>query len=244
MNNFPIHLPNLFLMNKTKWLTLFLLFLLSIGCKEGNKLKKILVDYHTDMSTAFPGWENPGPMKINQADSIEQHITFLEQFTDKLANIDSTKLETTEFQIWKTELETLQAKKQFWENYFRDPSAFDLTPFFINLTGDSPDTLKNLRLITVELEKVPRHFETAKKLLYAPDPGKSAIAVQKQIIFLRFLQIDLPGILKTNRLTQVEQKKLAENIQKAKIASKDYIGFCESLIFEHFDSTIVRPQEE
>ena len=231
-------------MTKTKWLTLFLLFLLSSSCKESNKLKKILVNYHTDLNTAFPGWENPGPMKINQGDSIEQHIAFLEQFTKKLANIDSTKLETTEFEIWKTELENIQAKKQFWENYFSDPSAFDLTPFFINLTGASPDTLKNLRLISVELAKVPQHFETAKKLLDAPDPGKSAIAVQKQIFFLRFLQIDLPDILKTSRLPRAEQKKLEENIQKAKIASKAYISFCESVIFEHFDSTIVRPQEE
>jgi hypothetical protein len=91
---------------------------------------------------------------------------------------------------------------------------------------------------------VPKHFEKAKMMITAPAPNSSALAVQKQLLFLRFLQNDLPDLMKNANIEEQDRAELTARIRNAKLASKDFIGFCESLIFEHFDSTLIRPQQE
>jgi hypothetical protein len=220
------------------------LALLLLGCNEEKKLKDILVDYNTEMTDKFPEGDHPNPLTIGQGAFISRRIALLEQFEQKLMAIDSSKLEESGNQILKGELTALSTQKYFWQNYYKDPSAFDVTGYFQNQLSNTTDTILFLQQMSAELEKVPEHFENAKKIITSPDPDKSALSVQQQILFLRFLQIDLPDIIKSSDLPDKDKSTLLSRIKASKIASKDFIGFCESLIFEHFDSTFVRPQNQ
>lgn len=233
-------------MNTLSRFFLLLLLVVSLtGCSEKRKLKNILVDYQTVQNEHFSNWVNPGPMlAINSSDSIRIYIDFLKSFEDKLLALDSTKLEPTSLEIWQNEVFVLKEQQQYWENFFQDPSAFDVTGHFKDLLFNSSDTLKNLRQISSALGMVPEHFERAKEVLVQPDPDRSSIAVQKQLLFLRFLQVELPDILDNVKMPAEELKELESKAQDAKMASKDFIGFCESLIFEHFDTLMTRPPVE
>ncbi len=229
----------------SRFLLLTLMVILLSGCSEKRKLKNILVDYQTEQTEHFSNWINPGPLlAINGADSIRIYLDFLKSFEHKLLALDSSKLESVSLEIWQNELLVLREQQQYWDNFFQDPSAFDVTGHFKALLNNSTDTLKNLQKVSSALSVVPEHFKRAKEVLIHPDPDKSSIAVQKQLLFLRFLQVELPEIMDQAHLPVEEQKLLEAQVRNAKMASKDFIGFCESLIFEHFDTLMTRPPVE
>lgn len=213
-----------------------------MGCGEEKNLKSILTEYQTEINNNFDNWQVPNPLEVSKDASISKRIATLEKFENKLAAIDTLQLEKTELQILNRELELIRTQKSFWQNYYNDPSAFDLTNYYKNIIEQEKDTLKALKILSTELAKAPEHFESAKQLLITPDPEKSALSVQKQLLFLRFLQIELPELIQGSQLSDSEKEQMGKIVKEAKLAAKDYIGYCESLIFEHLDSTIVRPE--
>ena len=179
-------------------LFIFLAAIFFTSCSEEKKLKKILVDLHSQQNENFQKWNNPGPLDITEQDSIQLYLDFLISFQDNLQTIDTTKLEKPAYAIWRNELNNIQTQQQFWDNLFSDPSAFDLTNYFKDLLERPGESTQKLFTISEALELVPQHFEKAKTMLTAPNPDKSSIAVQQQILFLRFLQIELPVMVKKN----------------------------------------------
>lgn len=227
------------------YFSLFFIFLLFSSCSEQNKLKSSLVDFHTQQNELFQQWINPGPLAVtSKQDSLDLYLDFLLSFEEELKTIDTNRLEAPAYAIWQNELEAIQEERLRWENSFSDPSSFDLTLYFRTLASGQENDPQRLGQISTALELVPTHFEHAKNMITTPDPDKSALAVQQQLLFLRFLQIDLPDIVKNSQISGKELSTLEKRIKNAKMASKDYIGFCESLIFEYFDTTLTRPQLE
>jgi hypothetical protein len=223
---------------------LFPILLLVIGCSEETRLKNTLSDYQVTLNKNYSHWENPAPLFLAEKDSIDIFLKFLRSAENQLMTIDTLALELSAYAIWQNELQFIREKQEQWSNLFSNPAAFDVTGHFTGIINGSDNIEEKLSMVSAALELIPAHFEKAKKIITAPDPSRSSLAVQKQLLFLRFLQIDLPDLMKTANLPAEKRQELTSRIRKAKLASKDYIGFCESLIFEHFDSTLIRPQQE
>lgn len=215
------------------------------SCSENAKLEKLLDRHHDDFHSIFYEWQPPNPINISHTDSLTARIDFISQHQIKLSKIDSNQLNDFKRKEWRNFHNRLEEEKQHWQSYFHDPSLFDVTNYLKNtlLTQETlGDTLQYLQALKKELSRVPQHFERIKQIINQAEPDKANLAVQKQILFLRFLQLELPRFLEQSALYQTEKDAVTSEVRLVELAIKDFIGFCESLVFEHFEEEIRRKE--
>jgi hypothetical protein len=96
------------------------------------------------------------------------------------------------------------------------------------------------RLIDINrrLEMAEPYYQAAKFNLRRPSPERSQLASQKQILGLRLLSVDLPDSIRLSSLKREQYQYLLTTSRAAHLQIKDYIAFCESIWFEHLDSTL------
>lgn len=168
---------------------------------------------------------------------LEQYRLLAESFQE----INPDGLEISNQQRWNRYAAELKAALESREHLAEDPAAFDIGGTLSFLLKSDAGALDG-RLTRVEkcLTQAPAYYETAKTLLRRPDPERTLLAIEKQLQTLRLLRDSLPALLAIAGLEEPSKERISKKAYFAKLAVKDYLAFCESLHFEHSDTTLVR----
>jgi len=166
--------------------------------------------------------------------TLEQYHVLSESFQE----INPAGLEKHNQQRWNRYAADLKAVLESREHLAEDPAAFDIGGTLESLL--QMDSEMRLQRLETCLASAPAYYETAKTLLRRPDPERTLLAIEKQLQTLRLLRDSLPALLAASRLDEASEQSFLEKTYRAKLAVKDYLAFCESLHFEHSDTTLVR----
>lgn len=128
------------------------------------------------------------------------------------------------------------------QQYRHDPSTYNLGGALKQvLAAKQAPLARRLKAIKMQMEQAPRYYGYAKANIHAPIPERCRLAAEKQRLTLDFLSNELQDSLGRLERNEAEARQFQATVEKARIAVKDYLAFCESLYFEHQDSLINRP---
>jgi hypothetical protein len=120
-----------------------------------------------------------------------------------------------------------------------DPTYYDLRETFVLILKKENTTVeKRLEILESNLKKVPEYYSAAIESLKTPDPGKLQEAIEQQIQFYTFLDKKVLTVFQKSNLTKNQLTQLESLIFQVQLSVKDFIAFCKSAAFEHFDKAL------
>ncbi|HMN90747.1 MAG TPA: hypothetical protein PKD70_13850 [Saprospiraceae bacterium] len=121
----------------------------------------------------------------------------------------------------------------FLQQLKRNPALYNLGgELKATLSNDSVPLVARLERIGRQLALAPTYYANAKDYLTLPDTTRLELAIRKQLYALQWFNMDLQDSLQIAALPPAPRDTLEQRLQQARIAVKDYIAFCRSLLFE------------
>jgi len=178
---------------------------------------------------------------IPSAEEVRRELEQYRMLAESFNEIRISALEKSNRERWNHYASELKAALANRDHLIEDPAVFDIGGTLGALLQPGSGVLSE-RLTRIEkcLAHAPAYYETAKALLQRPDPERTLLAIEKQLQTLRLIRDALPELLETAALDETSKQSFLEKTYRAKLAVKDYLAFCESLHFEHSDTTLVR----
>ncbi len=122
-----------------------------------------------------------------------------------------------------------------------DPSSYNLGAYLkITLAQSGIPINERLRTISKQMQAADAYYAAARNNLIHPDPERTRTAIQKHLLILDFFDNELQDSLIAHGIDVHDRPELSKGIAQSKLHVKDYLAFCQSLIFEHRDSTLLR----
>lgn len=175
------------------------------------------------------------PTAADLQNAIHQYQTLAQAFR----RIHTERLSAENQQLWRRYAVALDEALVARTKLVNDPAAFSIGPSLVPLlTSDSLPAAERLRLLEQCFDHTFAYYETAKQLLQRPDPDRTLLAIQQQLFVLRLLRPSIAEALE--QLDEATLQSMEQKKQRARLVVKDYLAFCESLHFEHSDTTLVR----
>ncbi len=174
---------------------------------------------------------HPGQLNKQQI-LLQQYLARLKKIGPERLNSNNKSLYAQLEQRITKQLETLHTLQT-------DASVYNLGGALkVMLVNDSIPLDRRLLRIGQFLKDADSYYLTAKANLTQPHPDKTALAMQKQLRTLSFLNGEFLDSLALANLSAPEREELKTNAVQAKLVVKDYLAFCRSLLFEQRDSTL------
>ncbi len=134
---------------------------------------------------------------------------------------------------------SVENKKLYLVSLRRDPSVYNLGGWIKQTLSDERSPISyRLDKINELLINASDYYAAAKDNLYNPLPGKCRLGAQKQLLTLELLSGALRDSIQQAPLKAANKTNMLNHLDAAKLAVKDYLAYCESLWFEHQDSTL------
>lgn len=220
----------------TKVFLVVLLFLVLTACRqESRRFADIRIRFEALSGRASTEPATP-VLPIVSRTGNGQRLSQLKALLEELETIRAERLpepERADYHQFRNEL--LRLRDQLITQQY-DPALYNLGGELMPLLADTlrPVAERN-RLLSRYLAQAPAYYDSAKAILRTPDPGRLQLAVRKQRKSLLLLDQELTGFL-----SPPARDSLEPLIRQARFAVKDYLAFCESLLFERRDSTLRR----
>ena len=231
-------------MNKNIFL-LFLLFTL-FACKQKNEevYFKSLIDRYTNARyLQFPDWassvnhhEYDHILVIPSETKLADDLLFCQQYLDSLSLIKKEKLSL------ESQEDLLDHQEQLHGiiKHISNKTVFNSDPTFYNVQGPFRYLLQSqhaplkhrLLIINKKMQSIPSYYRTAKNNLTKPKKEKITQAIDQHLNTFAFFQQTMRDSLFKAQLEKTERKKFIRNLNKAQDAIKDYVAFCNSVLFE------------
>lgn len=125
-------------------------------------------------------------------------------------------------------------------------SAARSDPSWYNLGGHLKTTLaqrdiplpKRLATLHDQMALTKDWYAAARQNLRSPQPDNTRLAIRKHLLALEFLRQELPDSIAQSSLPEAEKQRCLQAAANTQLQVKDYIAFCQSLLFEHQDSLL------
>lgn len=190
-----------------------------------------------------PMQQSDRALHIIEPAQLHLEQVFYTDYLNKLEQIDQQRLTTKNHADYQLLKRDINARLTFLDQLQRDPSLYNLGGK-LKATLAAPEIAlsERLQLIDQQLQEAKIYFEAAKKNLTNPESEKTRLSIEKQLLTLQLLQSELPDSIASANLASAEQTALLAKVNEAKLIVKDYLAFCQSLQFEHRDSTFSQPK--
>lgn len=209
-----------------------------IGCSSDFKVKDLQNAYDDCLQKACRNIlvEKENPIELDQIIDCSACLSDVERAGKAL---QTQVLDIADKSLLSSLLNEVEQKKRFVDTLRHDPAQYNLRDIaWYKLHHTSEPISYRLDDINWFLMKVPDYYEAAKANIVQPIPDKCRLAVQKQLLSLDFLNHELKDSLFNAPVKKQFVEQMLVRIDHAKLAIKDYIGYCESLWLIHQDTTL------
>lgn len=170
---------------------------------------------------------------------LNKKQVLLQQYLIRLKKINIERLNANNKVLYTQLEQSITKQLRILHTLQTDPSVYNLGgEMKAMLVNDSIPLDGRLLRIGQLLKDADSYYLTAKANLTQPHPDRTVLAMQKQLRTLNFLNGELLDSLTLANLSVPEREELKTKAAQAKLAVKDYLGFCRSLLFEQRDSTL------
>ncbi len=214
-----------------------LLILTCTACRSPErKAQRLEKQILKEMSVLFAGEVLPRILTPEALDSIAQRWQVYRRQTDALsARTSSPKANAALLRIDQL-LTDYEARISAARS---DPSWYNLGDH-LKITLAQRDIPLHKRLVTLydQMALTKDWYAAARQNLRSPQPDNARLAIHKHLLALEFLRQELPDSIAQCRLPEAEKQRYLQAIANTQLQMKDYIAFCQSLLFEHQDSLL------
>lgn len=163
---------------------------------------------------------------------------FIDTQIKALNAFSPARLSAAQSQAWQGYRQTLDKLFAELTNLQSDPSLYNPVGHWKAVLAQSNSPLdERLHRISRQMQKATAYFSAAKANLRKPIPRQTELAIQKQLLAINFLNTELLDSIALSSLSVADRDTLRLRAYATKIAVKDYLAFCRSLLFEQSDST-------
>jgi len=202
--------------------------------------------YITERYHQFPDWASANSyheydhvLVIPSFIKLEDDSLFCENYLDTLSQIKKEKLSLDAQETLIDHQEQLQGILQHVSDktaFQTDPSLYNVQGPFVYLFQSEYAPLKE-RLLTInqKMQNVPAYYQVAKDNLTDPTIENTTQAIKDHTKTFFFFYYTLRDSLVHANLSAKEQKTFLRNLNKTQDAIKDYVAYCNSILFEYRD---------
>ncbi len=220
------------------WYGLILGSCLLTGCSDEAALRRWAREWEALPRSTYPA---SAEGVIPPAEDVRLESRRYQELAATFNRIRPAKLEDKSRQRWEHYAADLKQVLKTRDQLLHDPAVFHLGQQLIPLLEQQNELPgDHLQRLGICLENAPAYYHTAKLLLEQPDPERTLVAIEQDLETLRQLREALPKLLENAQPDDATRQQLTQQAYQARLALKDYLAFCQSLYFEHSDTTLVR----
>lgn len=214
--------------------TLLLLIGLLLGAcqQKPSAFDRWLAKYELDEPLAYFE-QSPDSFYVVAPLELLEEVNRMERTYGELQNLKDSILPQSHWGKRKLYLQEIDSLKEKWSSCRQDPSLYNLPGYCKKLLVLEDISLpEKLGYIQDHLKDGENYYLAAKKLVDNPIPNKTLLAVQKHLFGLNFLQKELTDSLDRASLVPELRQSFQVDLERTRLAVKDYLAYCESLYFE------------
>lgn len=191
-----------------------------------------LAKYELDEPVAYFE-QSPDSFYIVAPAELLEEVGRMDQTYARLESLKDSILPQSHWGKRRHYLHQMDSLKEKWSSCHRDPSLYNLPGYCKKLLVTADVSLpEKLGFIQDQLRGSDEYYEAAKLLVDNPQPNKTLLAVQKHLFGLHFLQKELTDSLSQARFVPELRQSFRTDLERTRLAVKDYLAYCESLYFE------------
>ncbi|NET30896.1 MAG: hypothetical protein F6K19_02685 [Cyanothece sp. SIO1E1] len=220
--------------NTKKAPTLLVLIGLLLGACQQNPsaFDRWLAKYELDEPLAYFE-QSPDSFYVVAPLELLEEVSRMDRTYAQLENLKDSILPQSHWGKRRLYLHQMDSLKEKWSSCHQDPSLYNLPGYCKKLLVSEDVSLpEKLGFIQDHLKESDKYYEAAKVLVDNPLPNKTLLAVQKHLFGLNFLQKELADSLYQARFVPELRQSFRNDLERTRLAVKDYIAYCESLYFE------------
>jgi hypothetical protein len=164
---------------------------------------------------------------VADGQTIDTLQKFYNRFSSELKLFSGWSLKPNETRDFDKMTKILRGIQSFLENRDKNPSLYNIQyPLQRILVGQYAPLETRLQTIFEKLDLIPSYYQAAKDNLKTCTPELAMEAVNKHAGTFFFLTHTLHDSIYDNHLETVQ---LADRLEAAELAVKDYVAYCESM---------------
>ncbi|MBK7872264.1 MAG: hypothetical protein IPJ74_17110 [Saprospiraceae bacterium] len=203
------------------------------------RLSKNMIEEHPEFYSPKPFEGEAFP--IIHSGKLKKEEQYFKNYQAQLKEINRAQLKDKNKAAYIKLEQKIKERLTLLHKMKTDPSLYNLGgELKIILSSDSIALDARLLRIGQGMKEAAIYYMSAKNNLNQPDPEKTTLAIQKQLLSIKFLNGELLDSLARSSLSAQEKEAFIARTYEAKIAIKDYLAFCRSLLFEQRDSIFVK----
>ncbi len=224
-------------MNK---LVLYLLILIAVAfsCQDENeRFEQYQKNFEVENQLRFGQIQHGYIMNIPRKERLFREHQFLKNTRRKLRSIEFGLLSENNQRAYQKIQNVVEQKSRRLIIYRTDPSIYNIGGELKRLLSKEDLHLAGkMDSINLVLFNSSSYYAEARNNIYRPLPAKARLGSEKQLLTLEFIQGPLLDSIAKAPTGLLLKKELMKNLEKCRLATKDYLAYCVSLWFEHQDS--------
>ncbi|MBX2873707.1 MAG: hypothetical protein KTR30_16445 [Saprospiraceae bacterium] len=216
----------------TPTLLLFICLFLGACQQKPSAFDRWLAKYELDEPLAYFE-QSPDSFYVVAPSELLEEVGRMDRTYEQLETLKDSILPQSHWSKRRSYLQEIDSLKEKWSSCRQDPSLYNLPGYCKKLlTLEDISLPEKLGYIQDYLKDSEVYYEAAKQLVDNPLPNKTLLAIQKQVFGLSFLQKELSDSLYQANLVPELRQSFRTDLERTRLAVKDYLAYCESLYFE------------
>lgn len=213
-------------------LLLFLCLLLGACQQKPSAFDRWLAKYELDEPLAYFE-QSPDSFYVVAPTELLEELNRMDKTYQQLENLKDSILPQSHWGKRQLYLLAIDSLKDKWSSCHLDPSLYNLPGYCKKLLVKEDISLpEKLGYVQDYLRDSESYYTAAKQLVEDPLPNKTLLAIQKHLFGLNFLQKELSDSLYEANLVPELRQSFRIDLERTRLAVKDYLAYCESLYFE------------
>ncbi|MFK7934990.1 MAG: hypothetical protein AB8G22_15880 [Saprospiraceae bacterium] len=207
---------------------LILLFWFS-SCAPAPTFEQLAQQYRVDYSRQFAS-DDTATLTIFTPQKVKADLAFCDKYLDRFNQVQNGDFPFDDRQSLAQLTTQLQDKQNRIKTYLTFPDRYDIRRPIERILAAEGETLEaKLKVVEKQLSLTKRYYAAAKDNLKSvqPDAAKNAVRLHQRTYQL--LDRELPELVALTSWNSLQQQQFLRYAEVAKIAVKDYIGYCRSL---------------
>ncbi|MCB0607908.1 MAG: hypothetical protein H6562_08845 [Lewinellaceae bacterium] len=218
-------------------LSILVIVLGGTGCTQDRRMDSVNRSFES-LSGSYSEWM-PSAHGLISPEELTGAIRAMDSLELVLKGLDQARLSAKARLSYPEVARKWEEKANRFRRLRSDPTLYNLggeLQRVITDPGLSP--AGKITYMKKALSNAPDFYRFARLSLSRPEYDRFPLAVQKQLLTLHFLDVELTNGLQELGAGDELVGELGQLASKARIAVKDYIGFCESQTWIYQDSLL------
>lgn len=208
--------------------SLSLLFLF-VSCQQTPTFEQLAKQYNTDYTLQFAKEDNE-VLTIFTPQKVAADIAFCDKYLELFTEVQDGDFPIDKRQNLADLTAQLEDKRQRISSYLTFPDRYDIRrPIERILTAEGHTLEEKLSVVEQQLSLTKRYYAAAKSNLKRVQPEAAKNAVRLHQRTYQLLDNELPILVAKTNWNHFQQQQFLRYAEVAKLAVKDYIGYCRSL---------------